>query len=391
MKKILLSMAAISMAAVASAQVADGQYLIRNVEQNSWLNSGHSWGTAAVTTQVSRVFEVVNQTDGTAKIKSTLGWWKGGDEIYLDGGENDAANFEFVKSGDKYFIKHSGKYFALNEKFDFKDGDWWNWKKACHQDTQWTIKLVSAEADATAWDVISLAEMNTRHAAATEANPTEASYFIKANNMQRNDSDNLKAWVYTVDGAAPQNVDPGFLTPDPNWIYGDDDAWAHQDTFGLVIYDNHEGTDMVQQVAEGLPAGKYNVTYRVVNQTSTPFELSINGTVLPVAEFADSDLWYGSAADALKGGEKTGQVTVGADGKLDIKMVKQSKADTQNRFAFKTFRLNYLGGSGSGIEGIEADENAPVEYYNLQGVRVANPANGIFIKKQGNKVSKVIR
>lgn len=34
------------------------------------------------------------------------------------------------------------------------------------------------------------------------------------------------------------------------------------------------------------------------------------------------------------------------------------------------------------------DENAPVEYYNLQGVRVANPENGLYIVKQGKKVSK---
>ena len=34
-------------------------------------------------------------------------------------------------------------------------------------------------------------------------------------------------------------------------------------------------------------------------------------------------------------------------------------------------------------------EEAPVEYYNLQGVKIANPANGFYIKKQGNKVSKV--
>ena len=42
----------------------------------------------------------------------------------------------------------------------------------------------------------------------------------------------------------------------------------------------------------------------------------------------------------------------------------------------------------SGIESIEV--NAPAEYFNLQGVKVANPENGIFIKKQGNKTTKVI-
>lgn len=40
------------------------------------------------------------------------------------------------------------------------------------------------------------------------------------------------------------------------------------------------------------------------------------------------------------------------------------------------------------IDGI--DENAPVEYFNLQGVRVAEPANGLYIKRQGNKATKVL-
>ena len=44
-----------------------------------------------------------------------------------------------------------------------------------------------------------------------------------------------------------------------------------------------------------------------------------------------------------------------------------------------------------GIDDIEADENAPVEYFNLQGVRVDNPAAGQFvIKRQGSNVTKTI-
>ncbi|MBQ7940945.1 MAG: carboxypeptidase regulatory-like domain-containing protein [Muribaculaceae bacterium] len=43
------------------------------------------------------------------------------------------------------------------------------------------------------------------------------------------------------------------------------------------------------------------------------------------------------------------------------------------------------------IEDVEIeDANAPVEYYNLQGVKVANPEKGIFIKKQGNRTTKVV-
>lgn len=39
---------------------------------------------------------------------------------------------------------------------------------------------------------------------------------------------------------------------------------------------------------------------------------------------------------------------------------------------------------------IAEDNNAPIEYYNINGMRVINPANGIFIKRQGTKVEKVI-
>lgn len=43
-----------------------------------------------------------------------------------------------------------------------------------------------------------------------------------------------------------------------------------------------------------------------------------------------------------------------------------------------------------GVADIELDENAPVEYFNLQGIRVANPENGIFIRRQGSNVAKVV-
>lgn len=42
----------------------------------------------------------------------------------------------------------------------------------------------------------------------------------------------------------------------------------------------------------------------------------------------------------------------------------------------------------SAINEISVDENAPVEYYNVQGIRVANPGSGLYIVKQGNKVAK---
>ena len=47
--------------------------------------------------------------------------------------------------------------------------------------------------------------------------------------------------------------------------------------------------------------------------------------------------------------------------------------------------------SAAGVEGVTvADENAPVEYYNLQGVKVANPESGLYIRRQGNIATKVL-
>lgn len=44
----------------------------------------------------------------------------------------------------------------------------------------------------------------------------------------------------------------------------------------------------------------------------------------------------------------------------------------------------------SGVSEIVASENTPAEYYNLQGIRVNNPENGVYIRRQGNTVTKVL-
>lgn len=46
--------------------------------------------------------------------------------------------------------------------------------------------------------------------------------------------------------------------------------------------------------------------------------------------------------------------------------------------------------AGTGVEAVEFDSNEPCEYYNMQGMRVANPEKGMFIRVQGNKAAKVV-
>lgn len=47
--------------------------------------------------------------------------------------------------------------------------------------------------------------------------------------------------------------------------------------------------------------------------------------------------------------------------------------------------LVLVAGDTTGIEAVVTEENAPVEYYNLQGMRVENPTTGIYIRRQGTK------
>ena len=48
------------------------------------------------------------------------------------------------------------------------------------------------------------------------------------------------------------------------------------------------------------------------------------------------------------------------------------------------------GPTNSGVNDIIASEEGVTEYFNLQGVRVANPTSGLYIAKTGTKVEKVL-
>ena len=65
----------------------------------------------------------------------------------------------------------------------------------------------------------------------------------------------------------------------------------------------------------------------------------------------------------------------------------------QKSYTSGTFTLSALKISDSdltGIDVINSDNDAPVEYYNLQGIRIDNPAAGLYIKRQGNTTTKVL-
>lgn len=46
--------------------------------------------------------------------------------------------------------------------------------------------------------------------------------------------------------------------------------------------------------------------------------------------------------------------------------------------------------SNMAVDGIESADGIPAEYYNLNGMKVSEPAQGIFIRRQGSKTEKVV-
>ena len=64
-------------------------------------------------------------------------------------------------------------------------------------------------------------------------------------------------------------------------------------------------------------------------------------------------------------------------------------ADTWKDFGIITAVSSASRSESSGIDDILADGDE-VEYYNLHGVRIVNPTKGIYIKREGNKVTKVV-
>lgn len=95
-------------------------------------------------------------------------------------------------------------------------------------------------------------------------------------------------------------------------------------------------------------------------------------TTIPMADFS---------ADGTKSGICTGDVLL---------------ANTDDMMGVYFITSTYLNFGGvafpalkSAISEINTDCQAPVEYYNLQGVRIASPQSGLYIRRQGDKAEKV--
>lgn len=88
---------------------------------------------------------------------------------------------------------------------------------------------------------------------------------------------------------------------------------------------------------------------------------------------------------ALLGGSSSAARAAGDN--QTVATLKQTYVATGNPITAATYASDNV---MTGIANIDTDDNGAAEYYNLQGVRIANPTPGIYLMRQGGKVSKVV-
>ena len=135
-----------------------------------------------------------------------------------------------------------------------------------------------------------------------------------------------------------------------------------------------------------------NVYYYAWDNNDSPIIGNWPGTkVTETVSATDGKMYYCYTFDAsytsinIIFNNGTGSQTV------DIKGVVETSFYKLNGATGKTITVTKLTDDKlTAIENVRADENLPIEYYTLQGVRVSNPQKGLYIRKQGDSVAKVI-
>lgn len=141
-------------------------------------------------------------------------------------------------------------------------------------------------------------------------------------------------------------------------------------SIGLIVGDQ-DGANTPARIALGTAFNDNGTAFPSVGLTAKDDWQCVDITfkdlkkIVPGFNYAQAEAWVGNIMSFLAGGV-TGQ-TLAFDA---------------------VYFYNY---EGAGVADIEIDENAPATYYNLQGVEISGELTpGLYIKRQGNKASKVV-
>ena len=204
---------------------------------------------------------------------------------------------------------------------------------------------------------------------------------------------NMNAWIpngqmtYTSKREGREVTCPiyGVNANGENMIYNFGDA----DPLNYVAFGR--GTDFVDYKYKFNTAGYYAAAF-IAYYYPSEGEDTLDYFYLTAVE-KDGDTWMPVTDDVYDYYLK-GDVTVNTPTECEIKFPPCALVDEQD-VEWDVYTDVVVTYNPSAIVGIEAVEtvdntNAPVVYYNLQGMRVDNPQGGIFIRQQGTESTKVL-
>lgn len=195
-----------------------------------------------------------------------------------------------------------------------------------------------------------------------------------------NDVDNVASHTYVLQYEKNANVVkkeyPGYLNVSSDMLGG---QLIKDQANTITIIENGDGTCTFILPDFRLDAESESMgDITVENVTMTT---GTDGVTTHKGSVTDMSL----AGDLLANVELNGTITAAGvvNMVIDVVWTNSGMGDIPILCTFTSFT--------SGVENIIAAPQGEVEYYNLQGVKVANPENGVFIRVQGGKATKVVK
>ena len=249
-----------------TALFADGDYYLKNKDNDAYFAGGLLWGTQAITNDRGHIVNLTSMSDGKYTINTYLS--NGGDSHYLNGLYCDGASTEwtFTANGDYYTISNG-------------DG------KLTAGASDEALTLTSGTGDNTKWQLVTAANWKAEKVAlldaATATNGVDATFYIAAPDFNRNDPDANNLWQ----GA------PGISGLDGNGV----NANFNGQKFNTTPFD-------VYQELTGLKPGAYKVEMKGFYRNGTTDDknaiLYANGYKQEIANIRSANI---TAKDDSKG------------------------------------------------------------------------------------------
>lgn len=337
-----------------SESVAEGEdYFIRNVATKEYIAAGAEWGTRGVIARTgNRLTLKSTGTENTFTIGSTLhpnnaestpAFLSAG--LWMDSGStNDPFVFTRVKGTKYYTITNNGESLSYDS------------------DKRLVKTALQSDDPNQQWEVLKLSELiKELKEKASEANPMDATFFIKGANFSRNDRDrgewktqynsskvwgNIGGW-----GKTAENEKNAGISTDADLSSNYIAEIYTQGNTGKYSWQTYDNGAKVYQNLSNLPIGKYRLTFQGFvrrDGDNNDFNVSVNGVKCSIMNLSKvSGAAPGNMAEAaalFNTGACTHSMEFTVKTESDIELaVNRPNENVEVWVAFDNFVLTYLG------------------------------------------------